>query len=157
MSNAASYTWKSKYGGLEVSKAKRLPALEAENTELKRLMADVMLDNDGMILDDGTGLISDIMISSGGGVMAHLADRNLDDDIKVKLQQRARQHRRSRKRRCGKYCAMPSGTIVEQAVLGSIPFRERPQGSRLLLLGKAGDVIIVTNLDRTFRSADCAL
>ena len=37
--------WKSKYGGLEVSEAKRLRALEAENAKLKRLLADAMLDN----------------------------------------------------------------------------------------------------------------
>jgi len=45
MSDATFYTWKSKYGGLEVSKAKRLRALEAENAKLKRLLADAMLDN----------------------------------------------------------------------------------------------------------------
>jgi putative transposase len=37
MSDATFYTWKSKYGGLEVSEAKRLRALEAENAKLKRL------------------------------------------------------------------------------------------------------------------------
>ena len=45
MSDATFYTWKSKYGGLEVSEAKRLRALEAENARLKRLLADAMLDN----------------------------------------------------------------------------------------------------------------
>ncbi len=45
MSDATFYTWKSKYGGLEVSEAKRLRALEAENTKLKRLLAEAMLDN----------------------------------------------------------------------------------------------------------------
>lgn len=40
-----SNNWKSKYGGLEVSEAKRLRALEAENARLKRLLADAMLDN----------------------------------------------------------------------------------------------------------------
>ena len=45
MSDATFYTWKSKYGGLEVSGAKRLRALEAENAKLKRLLADAMLDN----------------------------------------------------------------------------------------------------------------
>ncbi len=38
------YTWKSKFGGMEVSDAKRLKELEAENTKLKRLLADEMLD-----------------------------------------------------------------------------------------------------------------
>ena len=45
MSDATFYTWKSKYGGLEVSDAKRLRALETENARLKRLLADAMLDN----------------------------------------------------------------------------------------------------------------
>jgi putative transposase len=37
--------WKSKYGGLEISDAKRLKALEDENRRLKRLLADSLLDN----------------------------------------------------------------------------------------------------------------
>ena len=45
MSDATFYNWKSKYGGLEVSEAKRLRALEAENAKLKRLLAEAMLDN----------------------------------------------------------------------------------------------------------------
>lgn len=39
------YRWKSKYGSMEVSEAKRLKALEDENTRLKKLLADAMLDN----------------------------------------------------------------------------------------------------------------
>lgn len=39
------YRWKSKYGGMQVSDAKRLKALEDENTRLKKLLADQMLDN----------------------------------------------------------------------------------------------------------------
>jgi putative transposase len=45
MSDATFYNWKSKYGGLEVSEAKRLRGLEHENAKLKRLLADAMLDN----------------------------------------------------------------------------------------------------------------
>jgi putative transposase len=45
MSDATFYNWKSKYGGLEVSEAKRLRSLEDENAKLKRLLADAMLDN----------------------------------------------------------------------------------------------------------------
>lgn len=45
MSDATYYTWNSKSGGLGVSEAKRLRALEAENAKLKRLLADAMLDN----------------------------------------------------------------------------------------------------------------
>ena len=44
MSEATLYNWKAKYGGLEVSEAKRLRALEDENAKLKRLLADAMLD-----------------------------------------------------------------------------------------------------------------
>jgi putative transposase len=44
VSTATFYAWKSKYGGMEVSDAKRLKALEAENAKLKRLLADAMLD-----------------------------------------------------------------------------------------------------------------
>ena len=45
ISDATFYKWKSKYGGLEVSEARRLKALEDENARLKRLLADAMLDN----------------------------------------------------------------------------------------------------------------
>ena len=48
ISEATLYYWKSKYGGLEVSEAKRLRALEDENGRLKRLLADAMLDNAGL-------------------------------------------------------------------------------------------------------------
>jgi putative transposase len=48
VSEATLYNWKSKYGGLEVSEAKRLRALEDENGRLKRLLADAMLDNAGL-------------------------------------------------------------------------------------------------------------
>ena len=45
MSSPTYYAWKAKYGGLEVSEARRLKALEDENARLKRLLADAMLDN----------------------------------------------------------------------------------------------------------------
>jgi putative transposase len=45
ISDATFYKWKTRYGGLEVSEAKRLKALEDENRRLKRLLAEVMLDN----------------------------------------------------------------------------------------------------------------
>ena len=44
ISSATFYAWKSKYGGLEVSDARRLKTLEQENARLKRLLADAMLD-----------------------------------------------------------------------------------------------------------------
>jgi putative transposase len=45
ISEATFYNWKSKFGGMDVSEAKRLKALETENAKLKRLLADAMLDN----------------------------------------------------------------------------------------------------------------
>ncbi|KGF69771.1 transposase [Hoeflea sp. BAL378] len=45
VSDASIYKWKAKFGGMEVSEAKRLRALEEENGKLKRMLADAMLDN----------------------------------------------------------------------------------------------------------------
>jgi len=44
MSGATFYAWKAKFGGMDVSDAKRLKALEDENARLKRLLAEAMLD-----------------------------------------------------------------------------------------------------------------
>ena len=44
MSEQSFYRWKSKYGGMEVSEAKRLRELEAENAKLKKLLAEAELD-----------------------------------------------------------------------------------------------------------------
>lgn len=53
LSPATFYKLKSKYGGMEVSEAARLTALEDENAKLKRLLADTMLDN--VVLKDLLG------------------------------------------------------------------------------------------------------
>jgi putative transposase len=45
ISDATFYKWKAKYGGMEVSDAKRLKGLEDENRRLKKLLAESMLDN----------------------------------------------------------------------------------------------------------------
>ena len=45
MSSATFYAWKAKYGGMDISEAKRLRALEDENAKLKRLYADAMVDS----------------------------------------------------------------------------------------------------------------
>jgi putative transposase len=45
ISPATLYQWKAKFGGLEVSDARRLRTLEAENARLKKLLAEAMLDN----------------------------------------------------------------------------------------------------------------
>ena len=45
ISLATFYKWKAKFGGLEVSEARRLRSLEEENSRLKKLLAEAMLDN----------------------------------------------------------------------------------------------------------------
>ena len=45
ISSATFYKWKAKYGGLDVSEARRLRTLEDENAKLKKLLAEAMLDN----------------------------------------------------------------------------------------------------------------
>jgi putative transposase len=45
ISGATFYKWKAKFGGLDVSDARRLKALEDENSKLKKLLAEAMLDN----------------------------------------------------------------------------------------------------------------
>jgi len=45
VSQATFYKWKSKYGGLDVSEARRLKVLADENARLKKLLAEAMLDN----------------------------------------------------------------------------------------------------------------
>ena len=48
VSEATLYNWKAKYGGMEVSDAKRLKALEDENAKLKKLLADQMLETSAL-------------------------------------------------------------------------------------------------------------
>ena len=45
ISEATLYNWKAKFGGMDVSDARRLKVLEEENSKLKELLADTMLDN----------------------------------------------------------------------------------------------------------------
>ena len=45
VSNATFYKWKAKFGGMEVSEAKRLKVLEDENRKLKKLLAEQVMDN----------------------------------------------------------------------------------------------------------------
>ena len=48
VSEATVYIWKSKYGGMEVSEARRLRGLEEENRRLKQLVADLSLDREAL-------------------------------------------------------------------------------------------------------------
>jgi putative transposase len=59
VSEATLYTWKSKYGGMEVNEARRLKELEEENRRLKHLVADLSLDREalkGVIRKNGWSL-----------------------------------------------------------------------------------------------------
>jgi putative transposase len=59
VSEATIYTWKSKYGGIEVSEARRLRELEDENRRLKQMVADLSLDKEalkGVIRKNGWSL-----------------------------------------------------------------------------------------------------
>jgi putative transposase len=59
VSEATLYTWKSKYGGMEVNEARRLRELERENGELKKRVADLSLDREALktvIRKNGWGL-----------------------------------------------------------------------------------------------------
>ena len=47
-SDAAFYGWRSKFGGMQVSEAKRLRELEAENAKLKKMYADLALENEAI-------------------------------------------------------------------------------------------------------------
>ena len=47
-SDASFYTWRSKFGGMDVSDAKRLKAMEQENARLKKLLAEAMLDKEAL-------------------------------------------------------------------------------------------------------------
>lgn len=48
ISDATFYTWRKKYGGMEVSEAKRLKVLESENAHLKKLLAKSVRDNEAL-------------------------------------------------------------------------------------------------------------
>lgn len=64
ISDATFYKWKAKYGGLEVSEAKRLKGLEYENARLKKLLAEAMLDN--AMLKDIASKNGDARSEAGG-------------------------------------------------------------------------------------------
>jgi putative transposase len=48
ISDATFYKWRSRYGGMEISDARKLKGLEEENRKLKKLLADAMLDNSAL-------------------------------------------------------------------------------------------------------------
>lgn len=48
ISDATSYTWRKKFGGMEIPEVKRLKSLEEENTRLRKLLAEAMLDKEAL-------------------------------------------------------------------------------------------------------------
>jgi len=48
ISDATFYTWRKKFGGMEVSEARRLKVIEEENARLKKLLAESLLDNEAL-------------------------------------------------------------------------------------------------------------
>jgi putative transposase len=65
ISDATFYTWRTKYGGMEVSDARKLKALEDENRKLKKLLAEAMLDV--ATLREALGKTSDGRFREDGG------------------------------------------------------------------------------------------
>lgn len=50
ISNATFYTWRQKFGGMEVPEVKRLKSLDEENARLKKLLAEAMLDKEALLM-----------------------------------------------------------------------------------------------------------
>ena len=72
ISDATFYTWRSKYGGLEISEAKRLKALEEENRKLKKLLAEQVLD--AATLREMLARTSDAQLEEAGSDLGHRAE-----------------------------------------------------------------------------------
>ncbi|MHA6766383.1 IS3 family transposase [Sphingobium ummariense] len=116
VSEATIYNWKARYGGLEVSEAKRLRALEDENAKLKRLLAEAMLDNAGLKDLLGKKLVTPAakreavarlqavlgmserracrVIGADRKSMRYRSQRDDDSDLRSKLRELAQQRRR---------------------------------------------------------------
>ena len=69
------YKWKAKYGGMDVSDARRLKQLEDENAKLKRLVADTMLDV--VVLKACWESADDISSAAGSGTQGDAGSQNL--------------------------------------------------------------------------------
>ena len=65
MSDATLYNWKAKYGGMTVSEQRLLKDSEAENSELKRLLAEAMLDNAGRAAGGDIQINPDVSSATG--------------------------------------------------------------------------------------------
>jgi putative transposase len=88
VSSATFYKWKAKYGGLDVSDAKRLKSLEDENAKLKRLLAEAMSDDTAelSVRDEGIGLPATFDLKSGKRLRMRLVNaftQQLQGDLQV--------------------------------------------------------------------------
>jgi len=94
ISDATFYTWRSRYGGMEVSEARRLKALDEENRKLKKLLAEAMLDV--ATLREALGKTSDARRTENSRELGHRgqglfpasrlrADRPGAEDIPLRL------------------------------------------------------------------------
>jgi len=66
---ATFFKWKARFGGVDVSDARKLKALEDENAKLKKLLADAMLDN--LMLKDITQKNGNARCEAGSGGSSH--------------------------------------------------------------------------------------
>ena len=87
ISDAAFYKWRSKYGGLEVSEAKRLRSLEVENAKLNRLLVDAMLDVSA--LKEMRGKTSDAQDPERSGGLGDEAQTSLNGRTPIELATRS--------------------------------------------------------------------
>jgi putative transposase len=76
VSKATLYNWKAKYGGLQLSKAKRLKDLEDENGRLKRLVAGLSLDREALkwLIEKTAGARSSARSGSNSARKVHFAE-----------------------------------------------------------------------------------
>src|SRR3984893_13406027 len=80
ISSASFYKWKAKYGGLELSEAKRPKGLEDENRRLKKLLAEAMLDNASRTYSEKASE------ARGAADRGHATDRAVPDEPGSRLQ-----------------------------------------------------------------------
>ncbi|MBV1824623.1 IS3 family transposase [Komagataeibacter oboediens] len=140
ISDATFYKWKTRYGGLEVSEAKRLKALEDENSRLKRLLADAMLDN---------AALKEIV---GKKVVTPVARRQAVDHIRgvLALSERRACALVGLGRRVARYISTRTDDVVLRQRLRELAGQRRRFGYRRLsyLLAREG---LIPNYKKLFR------
>ena len=91
ISDATFYTWRKKYGGMEVPEVKRLKSLEEENARLKKLLAEAMLDKEALQValrrkykrHDLTPKSCSIQEQNSGMIMTHLNGGCADEKVTI--------------------------------------------------------------------------